>query len=300
MKHGATVRSVPPVAAETWLELPFGGGRRCRWRAEGAAACRLLEFLRSATGLPESGATVAEVRGCELFSGLPVPAGRINCRCRDLDASIDPESGLVRCFLTGEPDSPVRFGRAARMLFFFGLLPELLSGELLLGHGALAVREGRGVLFCGPSGIGKSTAVSRLPEDWEVLGDDCFLLSESGGSWFVQPAPTWSIWISGKPFRRFDCSHRVELGRVFLVERGPGKIAPLSYPAALSGWMPSFADMIRWHLPAGFDSLRRRLMSRAFERVAPLARRVPPELLQLTLEEGPRAVFKTETGRMFS
>ncbi|MBM3313990.1 SynChlorMet cassette protein ScmC, partial [candidate division WOR-3 bacterium] len=71
---------------------------------------------------------------------------------------------------------------------------EALTRNGLLLHGALAVRNGIGVVLCGTSGVGKSTASQRLPSPWRSLSDDCTLVVRgSEGRYYAHPWPTWSL-----------------------------------------------------------------------------------------------------------
>lgn len=64
------------------------------------------------------------------------------------------------------------------------------AGGLLL-HGAGIVRDGRGYLFCGYSGSGKTT-VARLSPDDQVLNDDLVVALPSGGRWLLYATPFWN------------------------------------------------------------------------------------------------------------
>lgn len=64
------------------------------------------------------------------------------------------------------------------------------SGGLLL-HGAGIVRAGRGYLFCGYSGSGKTT-VARLSPDDQVLNDDLVVALPDGDRWLLYATPFWN------------------------------------------------------------------------------------------------------------
>lgn len=81
-----------------------------------------------------------------------------------------------------------------------GICWTILAGGLLL-H-ASAVRTSRGaLLFCGESGVGKSTTARLLAGD-SVLADDHCLLFPTTDGWRAQSAPTWRKG-SAKPHRVF-------------------------------------------------------------------------------------------------
>ena len=66
----------------------------------------------------------------------------------------------------------------------------LRAGGLLF-HAAGIVRRGRGYLFFGHSGSGKTT-VARLSPDDLVLNDDLVLLMPKGRRWVVHATPFWN------------------------------------------------------------------------------------------------------------
>jgi len=62
-------------------------------------------------------------------------------------------------------------------------------GGLLLHASALVRGDGRGLVFCGPSGEGKTTMPARLP-DWRALSDDAALLfRDADAIWRVAGTP---------------------------------------------------------------------------------------------------------------
>jgi hypothetical protein len=76
-------------------------------------------------------------------------------------------------------------------------LESLPRGGLLL-HGALAEYKGAGYMMAGPSGVGKSTASSRLPLPHRSLCDDrTLVVRDRTGRYWAHPWPTWSLLHSG-------------------------------------------------------------------------------------------------------
>jgi SynChlorMet cassette protein ScmC len=70
---------------------------------------------------------------------------------------------------------------------------ETLPAGGLLIHGALAERDGLGVIFAAPGGTGKSTASNRIPPPWRSLSDDATLVVPGPkGQYIAHPWPTWS------------------------------------------------------------------------------------------------------------
>jgi SynChlorMet cassette protein ScmC len=96
---------------------------------------------------------------------------------------------------------------------------DVLARDGLFLHGALAERNGFGVILAGPSGVGKTTASIRLPLPWHSLSDDMTLVvRDEQGRYWGQPWPTWSFfWESNNSDRKWDVSHAVPLKGLFFL-----------------------------------------------------------------------------------
>jgi SynChlorMet cassette protein ScmC len=94
-------------------------------------------------------------------------------------------------------------------------------GGVLL-HGALAERDGAGVLLAGRGGAGKSTAASRLPRPWRSLCDDTTLVvRDAAGSFWAHPWPTWSRLLRNRRGGHCEVMHAVPLKGIFFLEQAP-------------------------------------------------------------------------------
>ncbi len=88
-------------------------------------------------------------------------------------------------------------------------------------HGALAEYKGRGVILAGRGGIGKTTAVGRLPETWTPLSDDLTLIvCDSNGSYMAHPWPTWSRFMFGGSGGSWNVNRNLPLAGVYFLKRG--------------------------------------------------------------------------------
>ena len=117
--------------------------------------------------------------------GLRAPAGaRRFCRAaRDLSRA---EVALpATAWADGVCEAPLRY--PLDQILSWGLLARL-GGALL--HAAVAVKDGRGRVFTGRSGAGKST-ISALLRDagWRILNDDRVVVFRRGGEWRVAGTP---------------------------------------------------------------------------------------------------------------
>lgn len=96
---------------------------------------------------------------------------------------------------------------------------DVLARDGLFLHGALAERNGYGVILAGPSGVGKTTASIRLPSPWRSLSDDMTLVvRDEQGRYWGHPWPTWSFfWESNNSGRKWDVSYAVPLKGLFFL-----------------------------------------------------------------------------------
>jgi SynChlorMet cassette protein ScmC len=100
---------------------------------------------------------------------------------------------------------------------------ETLPAGGLLIHGALAERDGQGVILAAPGGTGKSTASNRLPLPWRSLSDDATLVvRDRDGQFIAHPWPTWSRFTppSG-PGGTWNVERGIPLRAIFFLSQSP-------------------------------------------------------------------------------
>lgn len=116
-----------------------------------------------------------------------------------------------------------------RVLLSVLLLPR--RGFLL--HAATVVREGRGYVFTGRSGAGKSTVASLSPPG-SVLTDEISLLRFSDGEWHAYGTPFWG------EFRAEGSNRQVPLAGIYsLVQAPEDRVEPLPAREALRALLPN-------------------------------------------------------------
>lgn len=92
-------------------------------------------------------------------------------------------------------------------------------GGILL-HGALASWKRRGILLCGASGSGKTTASQRLPSPWRALSDDAaFVVRDRQGRYWAHPWPTWSRFSTGGKLPPTTLGNPVRLAAIFFLKK---------------------------------------------------------------------------------
>ena len=98
---------------------------------------------------------------------------------------------------------------------------DVLARDGFFLHGALAERNGFGVILAGPSGVGKTTASLRLPSPWRSLSDDMTLVvRDDQGRYWGHPWPTWSFFSeSNNSGRQWEVSYAVPLKGLFFLSQ---------------------------------------------------------------------------------
>jgi SynChlorMet cassette protein ScmC len=110
-----------------------------------------------------------------------------------------------------------------------------MNGGLLV-HGALAERNGVGVILAGPGGVGKTTASKRLPRPWRSLSDDNTLIVKSpDGTYWAHPWPTWSRYKEGDMSGSWDVQTAVRLDLICMLRQaGSDLLLPLPIRQVIS------------------------------------------------------------------
>ena len=127
-------------------------------------------------------------------------------------------AGPEICLLPPGNHKEVRINRMSHLAKAIALRT-LPAGGLLL-HGALAEKDGRGVILAAPGGTGKTTASNRLPLPWRSLSDDATLVVPDGsGGYRAHPWPTWSRFRDNGPGGRWNVEESVPLAALFFLSR---------------------------------------------------------------------------------
>lgn len=161
---------------------------------------------------------------------------------------LQPASGSARatnCFSFQHVDALVRLASGAA--YFHGVRHEyaldsllrILLTQLLLPqngfllHAATITRGGRGYVFVGRSGAGKSTVAALSPAA-SALTDEISLLRRDGENWFGYGTPFWG------EFRADGANRRVPVAGIFsLVQANVNSVERLSVKQALTAMLPN-------------------------------------------------------------
>lgn len=208
----------------------------------------------------------------------------VTCRDRCHDAQKPSPKGAAVCWLHPVLDRSLRaihVEKTARQI----ALESLTRGGLLL-HGALAEYRGAGYLMAGPSGVGKSTASSRLPPPHRSLCDDrTLVVRDNRGLYWAHPWPTWSQLLKGKPTGSRPVEDAVPLRGIFFLSQSTSeRLQPTARTQAAALIMESAIDLVREIARLSEAGESRDLWRDHLAAAKALAAAVPAHSLQVSLQ----------------
>lgn len=193
------------------------------------------------------------------------------------------EDGAIVCALRPTVEAVNLFVLFIQISFVIACDAQEHGGILV--HGALAERDGAGVILAAPGGLGKTTASGRLAAPWRSLCDDTTLvMRDPQGAYWAHPWPTWSRFLEGGPGGSWDVEKAVPLTGIFCLSRasenraepiGPGKAASL-----IVGYVEQ-ATRFQTHF-MGLEEVRSMRLTQ-FKILCELAKAVPAYILHISL-----------------
>ena len=272
------------VQEERHLSFPMADGHRADISAPVELAAVLNE-LQSYFGMAD---TPGDRKICQLCPFTENDSKRLNPESNFFQAETAEKNGFAKIFIKKLPQDELKKVSMAKRIILISLLDDLLKRKVFFFHGALAAdNNGRGVLFCGPSGVGKSTAVTKAGKIWKILADDMVLLTLHENKFYAQPLPTWSTYISDKErLCQCDIQQIVQLDRIVVLSReGELGLSTLSPHDGALMIANSFIEMISWHASLLRDkNLLTQLRIAAFDAVSQISRVCRCDKLVSTLE----------------
>jgi SynChlorMet cassette protein ScmC len=253
--------------------LPLEARLRWRLRAGDAAAAGVVAQL----------AKVMQLSPAPDEASSPAPERQFVVVSDDgASASASPNEVIIRLDL----DRPVtnEWLRGPVMLSLALARACVPHGGLLM-HGALAEREGLGVLLLAPGGTGKTTASRRLPAPWRSVCDDTtFLQRGAGGQWRARPWPTWSRFPEDSPGESWNVQAALPLCALFHLKQAPHDgVTPLR-PGRAAGRLAQSNEEASLLMTYGLTPEHARALRRQrFDGLCALAQEVPMFTLELSL-----------------
>jgi SynChlorMet cassette protein ScmC len=191
--------------------------------------------------------------------------------------------GVVICILGPGDHWGGPFLNLVRLSLVLAREAQARGGVLL--HGALAERDGVGVILAAPGGTGKTTASNRLPAPWRSLSDDTTLVvRDPQGNYRAHPWPTWSRFLDGGPGGSWDVQSAVPLkGIFFLAQAGEDRVERVGLGQAVSLLVECVRQASMFMAPGLIKEEVRALHLERFNNLCALARVVPAHVLHIGL-----------------
>lgn len=170
-----------------------------------------------------------------------------------------------------------------RLSLVFAREAQARGGVLI--HGALAEKDGMGVILAAPGGTGKTTASSRLPAPWRSRCDDTTLVvRDPQGRYLAHPWPTWSSFLDGGPGGAWDVQRAVPLRGIFLLARADADHVERIGPAHAVSLLVECVRQASQFMPLGlFKEEIHALHLERFNNLCALTRAVPAHILHISL-----------------
>jgi hypothetical protein len=214
----------------------------------------------------------------------------------------NPTTSLAACYtpLPFEDDGFVCILRSFSYLRSFfhseGLYIQLMELSLIFArdaqtrggvllHGALAEKDGMGVVLAAPGGTGKTTASYRLPAPWHSLCDDTTLVVvDSQGNYWAHPWPTWSRFLRGDLDGTWDVQYAVPLKGIFFLSQAVADRVESVGPGQAVSLLVECAEQASALMTLGLsEEETRALRLERFNNLCALARAVPTHVLHISL-----------------
>jgi SynChlorMet cassette protein ScmC len=191
--------------------------------------------------------------------------------------------GAVICILSPNDHWGGPYVNLVRLALIFAREAQARGGVLI--HGALAERDGVGVILPAGGGTGKTTASNRLPASWRSLSDDATLVvRDSHGNYWAHPWPTWSRFLNGGAGGTWDVQNAVPLkGIFFLVQAFADRVERVGPGQAVSLLVECVRQASTLMAPGLFEEELRVMQLERFDNLCALALVVPTHLLHISL-----------------
>jgi len=248
----------------------------------------------------EEAASIVSQLGCAMqlrvTTGAIEPSNNSNNLCRllvqvDARTSVadcyvplaSENGGVVVCILSPSDHWGGPYVNLMRLSLVFARESQVRGGVLI--HGALAERDGIGVILAAPGGTGKTTASNRLPAPWRSLCDDTTLVvRDQQGNFWAHPWPTWSLFLDGGSGGTWNVQNAVPVkGIFFLAHAVEDRVERVGPGHAVSLLVECVRQASAFMAPGLCKEELRSLHLEWFNNLCALAHVVPAHLLHISL-----------------
>lgn len=275
-------KSSPLLDRGAGYGLTLADGTRWRIMAGDEAAETVVSQLGRVMQLTEASNTAAPSapgRPCTLIVEVEAHSSVAECYV----PPVQETDGVVVCIVS--PDAQLDSPPVNMMRLSIVIAREAQSRSGVLIHGALAERDGEGVILTAPGGTGKTTASNRFPPPWRSLCDDTTLVvKDAQGNYWAHPWPTWSRFQDGGPGGTWDVQRAVPLKGIFMLSQATEDRAERVGPGHAVSLLGESVRQASMFMPLGlFEEEIRALNLERFNNLSALARVVPAHVLYISL-----------------
>lgn len=152
-------------------------------------------------------------------------------------------------------------------------------------HGALAERDGVGVILAAPGGTGKTTASNRFPAPWHSLCDDATLITRDRlGNYWAHPWPTWSRYLNGGQGGSWNVQKALPLKGIFILAHAATDRSERIGPGQAVSLLVECVRQASMFMPLGLSREEvRTLYLERFNNLCALAKIIPTHILHISL-----------------
>jgi SynChlorMet cassette protein ScmC len=265
------------------MKFTTEAGGVCAAVAGNEAAIPVVSFMAAAMELSEH--PWSEGRPClEPVSRLQVYVQKEPLRdCLPGAGKIYENGSSMDCHIGPAVDLDLLATQMIWLSPFFVRSIESRGGALI--HGALAERNGSGVIFAGPGGIGKTTVSKRLPHPWRSLSDDMTLIEcDANGDYRAHPWPTWSRFMWGGDGGTWKVQKSVPLRAIFILEQAVHTRLQQTGNGQAVMLLQEVADQASFFAYDSIDRNRaRRYRIERFNSICAISQKVPVPILHTSL-----------------
>jgi hypothetical protein len=262
-------------------ELALADGTRWRIAAGDEAAAAIVSQLGGAMQWSRPGAAAGSPgeHPCRLLVQVEEHSTVAECYAPLASGN----GGDVVCILSPSEHWGGPFHNLVRLSLVFAREAQARGGVLI--HGALAEKDGRGVILAAAGGTGKTTASRRLPAPWRSLCDDTALVvRDSQGRYWAHPWPTWSRFMDGGPGGAWDVQNAVPLQGLFVLAQSREDRAERVGPGHAVSLLMEGVKQASQYMPLGlFSDEIGALYLEGFDNLCALARAIPTHVLHLSM-----------------
>jgi len=191
--------------------------------------------------------------------------------------------GVVVCILSPSNHWGGPFVNLVRLSLVFAREAQAHGGVII--HGALAERDGIGVILAAPGGTGKTTASNRLPAPWRSLCDDTTLVVRDPlGNYWAHPWPTWSRFQDEEPGGTWDVQKAVPVKGIFFLDQAvEDRVKSVGLGQAVSLLGECVRQASTFMCPGLIKEELRALHMEQFNNLCALARVIPGYVLHISM-----------------